>query len=118
MTNHITVGKTGEHIARTYVEHEGMRILDHNWHCEHGEVDLVARDGHDLVFIEVKTRSSLAAGHPLEAITPKKISRMRRVAFAWLRAHDEVGPVRLDAISVLMCEGRKPSILHIEAIAA
>ena len=61
-----------------------MVVLDRNWRCELGEIDLVLRDGHTLVVCEVKTRSALRFGSPLEAVTEAKAARLRRLAARWL----------------------------------
>ena len=77
-------------------------MLDSNWRCPQGEIDLVALDGDELVFVEVKTRSSVAFGHPLEAITAAKLARLRRLAAAWCEAHPgRHDAVRIDALAVI-----------------
>lgn len=115
MAEHLVVGKQGEILAREYLQARGYRILDANWHCRYGEVDLVATDGRDLVFVEVKTRRMLTAGDPLEAIGPHKLRRMRQVAFAWREAHPEcAGRTRIDAIGIIAPRGREPRIQHVD----
>lgn len=110
------VGRAGERYARGWLENRQWRILDHNWRCSHGEVDIVAtRDG-DLVFFEVKTRTSTHFGHPVDAISAAKLARMRRVAGAWLSAHPgHRGRIRLDLIGILAHAG-PPVIEHVEAV--
>jgi len=66
------LGARGEHIAERHLVRRGLTVLDRNWRCPQGEIDLVLRDGDETVFVEVKTRSSVAFGHPLEAITAAK----------------------------------------------
>jgi putative endonuclease len=97
-----TVGRRGEAIAADWLVRHGYRILDRNWRCSRGEVDIVARHDDALVFVEVKARSGTATGHPFEAITRRKAARMRRVAAAWCTAHpDEHAPaIRVDAVAV------------------
>lgn len=113
------LGRRGERIAERALAARGYEILDRNWRCPDGEIDLVALDGEALVFIEVKTRSSTRYGHPFEAITPGKLSRLRRLAAAWLVAR---GPVRgarrlrIDAIGVLAPRDAPASIEHLEGI--
>ena len=65
-----------------YLRDLGMEVLDRNWRCEHGEVDVVARDGDCVVFCEVKTRRSSGFGEPVEAVTFAKAMRLRRLAAA------------------------------------
>ncbi|MGN6598934.1 MAG: YraN family protein [Actinomycetes bacterium] len=95
------LGRYGERVAERHLQELGMVVLDRNWRCAEGELDLVARDGDELVACEVKTRSSLAAGHPFEAVTPVKLARLHRLARAWARAHDLRVPVRVDIVGVL-----------------
>lgn len=110
------LGRFGEAYARRWLAQRGWRIVDTNWRCRFGEVDVVARRGRDLVFFEVKTRFSLRFGHPIEAISAAKMRRMRSVAGEWLRAHpDERGRVRLDVIGILLERGRA-EVEHVEAV--
>ena len=96
------LGRRGEDLAAEYLAGEGLQLVERNWRCSQGEIDLVARDGDELVFVEVKTRSSLGYGHPLEAITVAKLARLRRLASAWCVAHPgQKGLVRIDAVAVV-----------------
>ncbi|PPK98521.1 putative endonuclease [Kineococcus xinjiangensis] len=111
------VGGYGERVAVRHLQQAGMTVLARNWRCEHGELDIVARDGDCLVVCEVKTRRSLASGHPLEAVTPVKVARLRRLAAAWMSAHG-VRPrdVRLDVVAVLR-PLRGPAVVeHLRAV--
>lgn len=96
------LGKRGEAIAAAFLEDAGYEILGRNWRCGQGEIDLIAREGAELVFVEVKTRTSTAFGHPLEAITVQKLARLRRLARSWCQAHPgEYRDIRIDAVAVL-----------------
>lgn len=96
------LGRRGEELAAAFLESAGYTVLDRNWRCARGEIDLVARHGNETVFVEVKTRSSTAFGHPFEAITDRKLARMRRLAHAWTEAHPyRRGSIRIDAIAVI-----------------
>src|SRR5688572_33451085 len=96
------LGAYGERLAARYLEDRGLQVLDRNWRCAHGEVDLVARDGDCLVFCEVKTRRTDRFGAPVEAVTWHKAARLRRLAAAWLQEHEvRGGRVRIDVIGVL-----------------
>ena len=112
MTNarHI-LGRYGEQAATDFIATLGYELLDRNWHHALGELDIVAKDGRQVVFIEVKTRNGRGFGHPFEAITAAKMARLRQLGAAWLAAK-QLGsvPVRMDAISVLVDSGR----VHIE----
>lgn len=100
--HNISLGRRGEDIAAQWLCARDYRIVDRNWRCSRGEVDIVAWDGDTLVFVEVKTRAGTTGGHPLEAITPRKVARLRRVAGAWCTAHPDVRAtaLRIDAIAV------------------
>jgi putative endonuclease len=96
------LGRRGEEAAARHLTGMGWQILDRNWRCPEGELDIVARDGAELVVCEVKTRSSTAYGTPAEAVTPAKAARLRRLAARWLVAHAVGGvAVRIDVIGLV-----------------
>lgn len=96
-----TVGADGEAFAEQYLVDRGMQVLDRNWRCSAGEIDLVLRDGDEIVVCEVKTRRSKAFGEPIEAITRAKLGRLRRLAGRWLAAHEvNARGVRLDIVAL------------------
>jgi putative endonuclease len=108
------LGARGEQIAVAYLTDTGLRVLDRNWRCREGEIDLVARDGEALVFCEVKARRGLGYGHPAEAVTPAKRRRIRVLAQRWLAAHDEHAPeVRFDVVGVLVRPGAPAEVTHL-----
>ena len=93
-------------------------MLERNWRCRQGEIDLVARDGNTLVIAEVKTRSSLDYGHPFEAVSAAKLARLCLLAAAWTREH-AAGHAswRVDAVSVLLPGGDRPPVIeHLKGI--
>ena len=97
------LGRRGEELAAHFLVNAGMSIVDRNWRCPQGEIDIVARDGMELVFVEVKTRSSVAFGHPLEAITVPKLARLRRLAATWCEMNpDAYFAIRIDAVAVIL----------------
>jgi putative endonuclease len=111
------VGRTGELLAREFLERAGMTVLDANWRCPLGEIDLVVRDGDDLVVVEVKTRTSTAFGHPAEAVTAEKLGRLRRLAGAWVAAHEvRAAGLRIDVVAVLRRRGRPVLVEHLRAV--
>jgi putative endonuclease len=113
------LGRAGESLAVDYLRREGFTIIERNWRCPSGEIDIVARDGETTVFVEVKTRTSLATGHPFEALHRNKIARMRRLAGLWCEGHPTVrGDIRLDAIAVLSPSLDAPSIEHLRMVDA
>jgi putative endonuclease len=107
----IELGQRGERIAARYLTDRGMRLLDRNWRCREGELDIVARDGDAIVFCEVKTRREVGFGHPVEAVTPAKQRRLRTLGHLWLAAHDEHAPdLRFDVVGVLV-RGEGPAVV-------
>lgn len=96
------LGERGEDAASAYLERIGMTVVERNWRCPSGEVDIVALDGSEIVLVEVKTRSSTAKGLPEEAITPAKQRRYRKIAASYLQhAGTADTSVRFDAIAIL-----------------
>lgn len=111
------LGRRGEALAARYLEDAGLRIIDRNWRCGLGEIDLVAVDRATLVVVEVKTRSSEAYGHPLEAITPGKLERLYLLASRWARAHDlRFAGFRVDAVAIVDDGTGQPIIDHLRAV--
>jgi putative endonuclease len=95
------VGAYGERVAARHLQQAGLVVLDRNWRCQDGELDLVARDGTALVFCEVKTRRGDRHGPPAEAVVGAKAARLRRLARQWIRAsgvHSD--SIRFDVVSV------------------
>jgi putative endonuclease len=110
------LGVHGERIAAAYLTRAGVRVLDRNWRCREGELDIVAREGSALVFCEVKTRRGTGFGHPVEAVTPAKQRRLRMLAHRWLAAHDEhARDVRFDVVGVLVRPSRPALVTHLRA---
>ena len=111
------LGRRGEELAAAYLKAQGMRIVDRNWRCSEGEIDIVALDGDTLVIAEVKTRKSLAYGHPFEAVGVDKLARLHRLAAAWCRAHELRLPLRrVDVIAVLDDGVRIPAVEHLKGV--
>lgn len=101
------LGLYGEKLASNYLQSLGYEILEKNWRCPIGEIDLIVRDNSRYVFVEVKTRNGSGFGHPLESITEAKLSRLRRLVSEWCRVRQLSGiDVRIDAVSVLVERGR------------
>ena len=111
------LGRRGEAIAAHYLQKTGLEVIERNWRCGQGEIDLIARDGDELVFVEVKTRSSVAFGHPLEAITVQKLARLRRLAAAWCEAHPgNHDNIRIDAVGVLAPADGEIDVEHLRRV--
>lgn len=113
------LGRFGEELAVGFLESRGYRVLERNWRCRHGEIDIIATRGGHLAFIEVKTRSSNNFGHPFEAISRAKLHRMHLLARLWCSQHPaELSRARLDVIGILAPRGSKPVIEHLEGVHA
>ena len=112
------VGQYGEQVAAQYLRDAGYAILERNWRCELGEIDIVARDGDALVICEVKTRRGTAFGSPLEAVTYHKLRRLRRLAGRWLYEHQlRPAEVRIDVVGVVRPPRGEVVVEHVRGVA-
>jgi putative endonuclease len=111
-----TLGDAGEELVARWYTEAGYRVLDRNWRCREGELDVVVARAKVLVFCEVKTRRSTAFGAPSEAVTYAKQRRLRTLAMRWLDAHpDARAPtLRFDVASVLALRDVAPVVEVIE----
>jgi putative endonuclease len=108
-------GILGEKIARDFLAARGYRILETNYRCPHGEVDIIARHQDYLVFIEVRAKRSLEFGSPEESITPAKKQKMIATAWHYQQATTNPSPLwRIDIVAVEMNQKGKP--LRVELI--
>lgn len=117
MAHNLALGAHGEELAAQYLRAAGMDIVEQNWRCRYGELDLIARDAEVTAFVEVKTRSGLRFGIPAEAVTFTKQQRIRRLALLWL--NEQQGPwrqIRFDVVSVLVKPQSEPVIEHLKAV--
>jgi putative endonuclease len=122
-TARAALGRYGEDVAARHLEASGLRVLARNWRCREGEVDILATEGDVLVVCEVKTRRDVAFGTPLDAVTPLKAARLRRLAARWLADQragvvegspaefDRYREVRFDVVSVLR-PARGPALVE------
>ncbi len=112
------VGEYGERLACRYLTDRGLTVVDRNWRCRDGEIDVVALDGEQVVVVEVKTRTGLGFGHPVEAVLPRKVARLRRLAVAWVRAHPEHRgrSLRVDVIGVLRRPHGPAVVRHVAGV--
>ena len=97
----MALGRYGEDVAARHLAEQGLVLLDRNWRCDEGELDLVLCEGEVLVACEVKTRTSDLAGTPHEAITDAKLARLKRLAERWAQDHGFAPPeTRIDLVAV------------------
>lgn len=109
---HIDTGNKGELAAKNYLIEEGYIILETNWRYSRAEVDIIARDKDDIVFVEVKTRSTDYFEHPEDAVTPKKQELLAGAAEEYLHQLDEEVSCRFDVIAIIW-DDEEPAIHHI-----
>ncbi|WP_407342325.1 YraN family protein [Pengzhenrongella phosphoraccumulans] len=111
------VGHYGERVAASYLVAAGWQVLDRNWRGRDGELDIVALRAQTLVVVEVKTRRGLGFGHPAEAVTPRKLARLRRLTAQWLAAHDvHAVSIRIDVIAVLVPRSGAAQVEHLVGV--
>lgn len=110
------LGRWGEALAAEHLVAAGLQVLDRNWRCAQGELDLVARepDG-TVVFVEVKTRAGTGFGAPAEAVGPVKARKLRALACRWLLEKRPPGgcELRFDVIGIVRRRGETPQVTHL-----
>ncbi len=113
MSEHNDVGREGEALAANFLQQKGYEIVDRNWRYGPKEIDIVARDGDTMVFVEVKTRSTLAFELPQEAVTKKKMKNLVEAADAYMIQNNIDLEGRFDIVAVL--NGNPPKVIeHLE----
>jgi putative endonuclease len=111
------LGIDGEQVAADFLQTAGMEILARNWRCSEGEIDIVALDDRALVICEVKTRSSVRYGTPVEAVNRQKARRLRRLAVRWaLEGSVLYQDIRIDVIGILLTATGEYEIEHVRGI--
>ncbi|HMN23200.1 MAG: YraN family protein [Ignavibacteriaceae bacterium] len=110
------IGKEGEDIAAKYLIEKGFNIIARNYHYStKGEIDIIANDKNQLVFIEVKSRINLEYGEPEYAINPKKIRQIKKMAELYLFDKEiEEADCRFDIVAIILGDGKNPEINHYE----
>lgn len=116
----IELGRYGEDVAVRYLISRGMAVIERNWRCRSGEIDVVAIDGRTLVICEVKTRRSARFGSPADAVTPAKLARLRRLAGLWVRERGDCGiacdRLRIDVVAVTRPRRGPAQISHLRGV--
>lgn len=112
--DNLTLGARGEAIAVAYLKGRRYSIVERNFRCKGGEVDIVARDGRVYVFVEVKARRGKSFGSPQEAVTPFKQRQISKAALTWLAKKKlPEAPARFDVIAIIVRDHAVPEIEHI-----
>lgn len=115
MSEASTLGKIGEDIATRYLINAGYRILHRNWGLHHGyELDIVATNGHEIIFIEVKTRRDDIFQKPEQAVDENKVKHICMAAHGYIRTHDINMPYRFDIIAIVYPSSEHYTIKHIK----
>lgn len=114
----IRLGALGEEAAVRHLMVRGYRIIERNWRCRLGEIDIIAMDGEELVIVEVRTKSRISFGTGAESVNLRKQRKLRQLALTFIHQHDQIlnlseVNVRFDVISVMREEGGRLRIDHI-----
>ena len=102
-----SIGSWGEQQGELFLQRQGLEIIEKNYHTRMGELDIIARDGEELVFIEVKTRTNLQTGYPEEAVTDEKMEHLIEAAESYLDKHDPDKAWRMDVLAIIGRPGSK-----------
>ncbi|MGB5111013.1 MAG: YraN family protein [Mycobacterium sp.] len=113
------IGALGEQLAVQHLEAMGLTVLERNWRCRYGELDVIALDeaARVVIFVEVKARTTDRFGGVAQAVTPDKVRRLRRLAGLWLaKSGGKWSGVRIDVIGVRFGRTRVPELTHVQAV--
>jgi len=108
------LGSEGEDLAVRFLQKKGYRIVARNYKTPVGEIDIIARDGDTIVFIEVKTRTDISFGYPFEAVNKRKRQKLKNLALLYLKRQGKEFPVRFDVLSIFCMGNGKKDIEHIK----
>lgn len=108
------LGTKGEDLAVRFLQKKGYRIVKRNYKTPVGEIDIIARDGDTIVFIEVKTRTDISFGYPFEAVNNRKRQKLKNLALLYLKRQGKESPVRFDVLSIFCTDNGKKDIEHIK----
>lgn len=114
MANHNDLGVQGEQLAINFLHQAGLEILESNWRHKKAEIDIIAKDGNILVFVEVKTRSTDYFGNPEDFVSLKKQLRLADAAMVYLEKMNHDGEFRFDIVSIVKSPGGEQRLEHLE----
>ena len=116
MAAHNELGEWGENQAAEYLQHHGYRIIERDWKSGRRDIDIIATDGNEVVFVEVKTRRNRLFGDPEEAVDYRKLQNLRLAINHYIKYRHINSDVRLDIISIVGMIGSEPEIEHIKGV--
>ena len=114
MAKHLETGKKGEDLAVKFMKNKGYDILETNWRFRKAEIDIIAKVGKILVFVEVKTRSSDYFGKPASFVSARKKVLLQDAATAYMREINHTWEIRFDIIGILLSKTKVKEINHFE----
>jgi putative endonuclease len=106
------LGAFAEGLAASFLESLGYRVLERNWRCRLGEIDLICREAETLVFVEVRARRGTRFGTPEESLDGRKRRRLERLATAYVQSSSWLGAWRIDVVTVRIANNAAPEIRH------
>ena len=117
MAAHNELGKWGEDLAADYLQHKGYTIIERDWKSGRRDLDIVAKNGNVIVFVEVKTRRNSLYGQPEEAVDYRKLQSLQQAINHYIKFRHIRQEVRFDIISIVGTIGAEPDIQHIQDVA-
>ncbi|OGW39904.1 MAG: YraN family protein [Nitrospirae bacterium RBG_13_39_12] len=108
------LGNKGEDLAVKFLKQKGYVIIMRNYKTHVGEIDIIAKDGNTIVFVEVKTRTDATFGYPFESVTKRKREKLKKLALLYLKRQGKEFPVRFDVLSIFYMDSGKKEIEHIK----
>ncbi len=103
----IETGKIGEEEAVKFLKKNKYKIIERNFRTKFGEIDIIAKKGNKVVFIEVKTRKTISFGYPEEAVDERKLNKIKKVALYYIQKNKIKSPVKVEVLSILIKDDRK-----------
>ncbi len=116
MAIHNELGKSGENMATEHLQSLGYEILHVNWRFSHYEIDIIAKKGKKLHFIEVKTRSTEKYGYPEQSVSKKKFNYLKKAADEYLQQHPGHPWIQYDILSIIASPSKKPGFFLLEDV--
>jgi putative endonuclease len=116
MSEHNLIGKTGEELAAAFLEEKNYEILHRNWRYSYYEIDIIARKGKKIHFVEVKTLSSDKHGYPEQNVTKKKFKFLQKAAHEYLQKNPDNKWIQYDIVSIIFHKNAPPEYFLLEDV--